>query len=81
VSATTTDPLVAIVKGLAGFVLGGLMSVFVPPLAFAMALVLGGVLLWSRLREQDVKALSWLAIGYLVAVAAYVLLALAAALA
>ena len=79
-STAGTDPLVKVAKGLAGFVLGGLMSVFVPPLAFAMALVLGGVLLWSRLREQDVKALSWLAIGYLVAVAAYVVLVLASSL-
>ena len=78
-STAATDPLVPVAKGLAGFVLGGVMSVFVPPLAFAMALVLGGVLLWSRLRGEDVKALSLLAAGYLVAVAAYVVLALASA--
>ena len=79
-STTSTDPLVAVAKGLAGFVLGGLMAVFVPPLAFALALVLGGVLLWARLKGADVKTFSWAATGYLMAVVAYVLLALASAL-
>jgi hypothetical protein len=80
VSVAATDPLVAVAKGLAGFVLGGLMSVFVPPLAFAIALVLGGVMLWSRLRGEDVQPLTWFTTGYLAAVAAYVVLVLASAL-
>ena len=39
-------------RAVGGFVLGALMVVFLPPLAFAMALVLGGVVLWARLRQR-----------------------------
>jgi hypothetical protein len=79
-SVTATDPLVAVAKGLAGFVLGGLMAVFVPPLAFAMALVLGGVMLWQRLRGEPVHSLGWFTVGYLASVAGYVALAVASSL-
>jgi hypothetical protein len=77
---TATDPLVVVAKCLAGFVLGGLMAVFLPPLAFAIAIVLGGVMLWARLRGEDVQPLTWFATGFLGAVGAYVLLVLAYAL-
>lgn len=79
-SVVARDPLVAAAKVLAGFVLGGLMAVLIPPLAFAIALVLGGVILWSRLRGEDVQALTWPATGFLTAVGAYLALALAYAL-
>jgi hypothetical protein len=70
----------AVVRLLGGFVLGALMVVFLPPLAFAIALVLGGLMLWARLRHQDVQPLTALAAGYLVAVVIYVGLAVAFAL-
>jgi hypothetical protein len=63
-----------------GFALGAVMAVFLPPLAFAIALVLGGVVLWTRLRHHDVQPLTALAAGFLVAVLAYVALAVAYAL-
>jgi hypothetical protein len=65
----------ALGKGVAGFVLGALLSIFMPPLAFALALVLGGILLWARWRHQDVQPVTALAAGFLVAVTAYVGLA------
>jgi hypothetical protein len=65
----------ALGKGVAGFVLGALLSIFMPPLAFALALVLGGILLWARWRHQDVQPVAALAAGFLVAVSAYVGLA------
>ena len=68
-------------RAVAGFVLGGLLAVFVPPLALAIALVLGGVLLWARLRHEDVQPLTALATGFLAAVLAYLALAVVAALA
>jgi hypothetical protein len=40
-----------------------------------MALVLAGVLVWARLRQEDVQALKGLASGFLFAVLAYVVLA------
>ena len=68
-------------RAVAGFVLGGVLAVFVPPLAFAIALVLGGVLLWARLRHEDVQPLTALATGFLAAVLTYLVLAVVAALA
>ena len=47
-----------------------------PPLTVAMALVLGGVLLWARLRGEGMGQLTPVAGGFLAAVAAYVLLAI-----
>ena len=55
------------------------MAIFLPPLAFAMALVIGGVVLWARLRHLEAQPLTGLALGFLVAVLAYVGLAVAAA--
>jgi hypothetical protein len=52
------------------------MAVFLPPLAVAMALVLGGVLAWSRLREEP-QPFTPLASGFVVAVGLYVALAVA----
>ena len=46
-----------------------------------MALVLAGVLLWARLRHEDVETLAALAPGFLVAVLAYVVLAVVSVLA
>ena len=68
-------------RAVAGFVLGGLLAVFVPPLALAIALVLGAVLIWARLRHEDVQPLTALATGFLAAVLAYLALAVVAALA
>ena len=62
-------------KVVAGFVLGALLAIVMPPLTVAMALVLGGVLVWARLRGEDVGQLTPVAGGFLAAVAAYVLLA------
>lgn len=70
----------AAARALGGFALGALMVVFLPPLAFAIALVLGGLVLWARLRRQDVQPLTALAAGYLLAVVIYVGLAIAFAL-
>lgn len=63
-----------------GFVLGAVMAVFLPPLAFAMALVMAGILGWARVRHQDVQPLPSLGGGFLAAVLAYLALAIVAAL-
>ena len=62
-------------KVVAGFVLGAVLVILMPPLTMAMALVLGGILVWARLRHEDVGQLTPVAGGFLAAVAAYVLLA------
>jgi hypothetical protein len=67
-------------RALGGFALGAVMVVFLPPLAFAIALVLGGLMLWARLRHEDVQPLTALASGYVVAVVVYLGLAVVAAL-
>jgi len=67
-------------RALGGFALGALMVVFIPPLAFAIALVLGGLVLWARLRHQDVQPITAVAAGFVVAVVIYVGLAVAYAL-
>jgi hypothetical protein len=65
-----------------GFVLGALMAVFLLPLAFAIALVLGGVVAWSRLRgEDDQQVMTPVAVAFVAAVAAYVVLLLVASFA
>ena len=64
-----------------GFVLGAVLVVLMPTLGLAMALVLAGVLVWARLRHEDVQALTGLATGFLVAVLAYVVLAVVSVLA
>lgn len=69
----------ALGKGVGGFVLGAVLSIFMPPLAFAMALVLAGILVWARWRDQDVQPVTALAAGFLVAVTAYLALAVLAA--
>ena len=68
-------------KAIAGFVLGALLAVVIPPLALAMALVLGGILVWARVRDEDIGALTPVAGGFLLAVAAYVVVAVVAAVA
>jgi hypothetical protein len=72
--------MVRVAQGVGGFVLGALLMILVPPIGLAIALVLGGILAWGRLRHQDVTALTPAAAGYLVAAAAYVVLAAVAAL-
>jgi hypothetical protein len=67
-------------RALGGFALGAVMVVFLAPLAFAIALVLGGLIVWARLRRQDVEPLTALATGFLVAVVAYAAVAVAFAL-
>ena len=64
-----------------GFVLGAVLVLLMPTLGLAMALVLVGVLVWARLRREDVQALTGLASGFLVAVVAYVALAVVSVLA
>jgi hypothetical protein len=71
-------PLRLLASGVAGFVLGAVLAVFAPPLAMAMALVLLGILVWARVRHEDPGVLTPLAAGFLVAVVAYVGLAVAA---
>ncbi len=76
---TTAGRLGVVARAVAGFLLGAVMAVFLPPLAIAMALVLGGVLAWTRLRgPDDAQPLTPLAVGYVVAVAVYVVLAVVA---
>ena len=70
--------IVALAQGVGGFILGAVMTIALGPLGLAIALVLAGILVWARLRHQDVSALKPGAIGYLVAAAAYVALAVAA---
>jgi hypothetical protein len=67
-------PAAELARAFGGFVLGALLSVFLPPLAFAMALVLAGVIVWARLRHEDVSPVTALAVGFLLAVAAYLVL-------
>ena len=64
-----------------GAALGAVLVFFMPALGLAMALVLAGVLVWARLRQEDVQALTGLATGFLVAVLAYVVLAMVSVLA
>jgi hypothetical protein len=71
--------MIPVLQGVGGFVLGALLTILSPPIGLAIALVLGGILVWARLRHQDVAAVTPGAVGYLVAVAAYVLLAVLAA--
>ena len=68
-------------KAVGGFVLGALMAYLLPLLALAIALVLGGVLLWLRFRGEPAEGIGAPAVGYLVAVAAYVVLAVVVAIA
>ena len=70
-----------VARAVAGFVVGGVLVVLMPALGIAMALVLAGVLLWARLRHEDVATLSALAPGFLVAVLAYVVLVVVSVLA
>jgi xanthine/uracil/vitamin C permease (AzgA family) len=72
---------VTVARAVAGFVLGAVLVLVMPALGIAMALVLAGVLVWARLRHEDVEALSALAPGFLVAVVAYVVLAVVSVLA
>ncbi len=72
---------VNVARAVAGFVLGGVLVVLMPALGIAMALVLAGVLVWARLRHEDVETLAALAPGFLVAVLAYVVLAVVSVLA
>jgi xanthine/uracil/vitamin C permease (AzgA family) len=72
---------VKVARAVAGFVLGAVLVVLMPALGIAMALVLAGVLVWARLRNEDVETLTALAPGFLVAVLAYVVLAVVSVLA
>ena len=72
---------VTVAWAVAGFVLGAVLVLVMPALGIAMAVVLAGVLVWARLRHEDVEALSALASGFLVAVVAYVVLAVVSVLA
>ena len=50
----TGRPVAEVAKGVGGFVLGAVMVVVLPPLTIAIALVLGGVMLWLwRLKSCD----------------------------
>ena len=70
-----------VARAVVGFVLGAVLVVLMPALGLAMGLVLVGVLVWARLRHEDVQALAGLATGFLVAVLAYVVLAVVSVLA
>jgi len=56
---------VKVARAVAGFVLGGVLVVLMPALGIAMALVLAGVLVWARLRHEDVETLKALAPGFM----------------
>jgi hypothetical protein len=70
--------MLAAAQGVGGFVLGAVMTILLGPLGLAIALVLAGILVWARVQNQDVSALKPGAVGYLVAAAAYVGLAVLA---
>jgi hypothetical protein len=70
-----------VARAVAGFVLGAVLVVLMPALGLAMALVLAGVLAWARLRHEEAGTLTALATGFLLAVLAYVVLAVASVLA
>lgn len=79
--ASTAGRLGVAGKAVGGFLLGALLAVLIPPLAIAMALVLGGVVVWShRQADSDQQALTPLAAGFAAAVAVYVVLAVLGAL-
>ena len=63
-----------------GFVLGAIVAILMPPIALALALVLVGVLLWQRFRDEKVEGLGAPASGFLAAVTTYVLLAVVTSL-
>ena len=71
----------SVARAVGGFVLGAVLVVLMPALGLAMGLVLAGVLVWGRVRDEDVGALAALAPGFLVAVLAYVVLAVVSVLA
>ena len=71
---------VTVGRAVVGFVLGAALVFLMPALGLAMALVLAGVLVWARLRHEDVQALTGLASGFLLAVLAYVALAVVSVL-
>jgi hypothetical protein len=70
--------MVTAAQGVGGFVLGAVMTIALGSLGLAIALVLAGILVWARVRHQDVSALKPGAVGYLVAAAAYVVLVVVA---
>jgi hypothetical protein len=70
--------MVPLAQGVGGFVLGAVMTIALGPLGLAIALLLAGILVWARVRHQDVSALTPGAVGYLVAAAAYVALVVVA---
>jgi hypothetical protein len=70
--------MVTAAQGVGGFVIGAVMTIALGSLGLAIALVLAGILVWARVRHQDVSALKPGAVGYLVAAAAYVVLVVVA---
>jgi hypothetical protein len=73
--------MVTAAQGVGGFVIGAVMTIALGSLGLAIALVLAGILVWARVRHQDVSALKPGAVGYVVAAAAYVVLVVVANLA
>ena len=73
--------MVTAAQGVGGFVLGAVMTIALGSLGLAIALLLAGILLWARVRHQDVSALKPGAVGYVAAAAAYVALVVVANLA
>jgi hypothetical protein len=67
--------MVTAAQGVGGFVIGAVMTIALGSLGLAIALVLAGILVWARVRHQDVSAG---AVGYVVAAAAYVVLVVVA---
>jgi hypothetical protein len=70
--------MVTAAQGVGGFVIGAVMTIALGSLGLAIALVLAGILVWARVRHQDVSALKPGAVGYVVAAAAYVVLVVVA---
>jgi uncharacterized oligopeptide transporter (OPT) family protein len=54
-----------------GALLGALIGVYLPTIAFTMAIVLGGLLAWASMRKDPDEAMTPVAAGYLVGVLGY----------
>ena len=54
-----------------GAMVGAMVGVYMPPIAFMTAIVFGGLLAWASLRSDGDDALTAVAAGYLTGVLGY----------
>jgi len=67
------------IQAVGGALIGLLVAVFLPPIAFAIAIVAGVLMSWATVREHKVESISPVVAGYLLGVLGYAVLALIAA--